>query len=470
MNRISRSTPSLRPVGAALLIAGLVLAASDAAAQGLPTPGASYACQLCGLFEVLTSIGLGDMSEAGSQRRGLGAAIYRATFEAARNVAGIIAMFAIIWSLLISLIDPSATAKFAKKTLEILLVALVLSVLYSSVGVDALFAYVFDPVQQIGAGFGAWIIQVGITNGSMDPVAITYNGAGLQEASYSYLWAHVEQVVFKILYIVGERIEASWAYISTSVILWVFLSIPYVFVAGIFGAFLIQAIFYTVAIAAVLPFLFLGLFFGVTRQMVWASLRFLAGAVMTVIFASAAMAYTAMALNHGLAGLELWLNIGNAQQQLQAAAVQIQQASCSSVPTEMGTFNCTMTAAEAMAEARSQLPMIAQSADRSGGRNVVLSPEYWFTFLLGFISALLHLAAPRIASNISGAQDSATSAAVVVAAGQMMGARAMTLGARALAPVANVAGRGAGGAASWGLSRARTGLSDGLSNWMNRGS
>lgn len=429
----------------------------------------TYECDFCSLFDTLTLIGLGDMSQSASTRSGLAATVYRATYQSALQFAGVAALIASIMVMAKTLLSPEGVGELAVKFATIMVALGVMLVLYSAAGMDALFQAIFDPVQKFPTGVGAWMINASIDKGLLQPVTVTYDGRAIPEGTYAYLWAHVEQVVFRIVYVAAERTESGlFGPLTLTNIQWGLLAVPYVFVAGIFGAFLIQAMFYTVAIATVAPFLFLGLCWSSTRQMVWASLRFLAGAVMTVIFASAAMAFTGFALSQGLDNLEAWLDVGNAMQQIQQKAEAIRLASCSMTGAEMGGGGCTLTEAQAMELAKAQNPQLARAVESDGGNILTFSKEYWFTFLLGFISALIHLAAPRIASNISGAQDSATSAATVVAAGQMVGAKAISAGARAGQWPLGALGSGAGRAAHLGYSKARGGLAEGLANWVGR--
>src|SRR5216683_1386331 len=144
----------------------------------------------------------------------------------------------------------------------------------------------------------------------------------------------------------------------------VVLAVPYVFVWGIFLAFVVEGIFKLLAVTAVAPLLIAAAAFKPSRGFAVAGFRIVLGGVLTVIFAAVAMGFT-------LSVMRFFLD---------------------------------------------QVPMNADGFTAAIG-NWVLGPEYWGMFLLGFVSVLFHLKAATLAANISGASDGPGAAAAVVGAG-----------------------------------------------------
>jgi hypothetical protein len=142
------------------------------------------------------------------------------------------------------------------------------------------------------------------------------------------------------------------------------LSLPYLFVWGIFMAFVLEGVFKLLAITAVAPLLIVAAAFPATRGFAISGMRVVLGGVLTVIFAAVAMGFT-------LSVLDTFMN---------------------TLPMTGGSFN-------------------------QGAAAFVKSKEYWAAFILGFVSVLFHLKATTLAANISGASDGPGAAAAVVAGG-----------------------------------------------------
>jgi hypothetical protein len=142
------------------------------------------------------------------------------------------------------------------------------------------------------------------------------------------------------------------------------LSLPYLFVWGIFMAFVLEGVFKLLAITAVAPLLIVAAAFPATRGFAISGMRVVLGGVLTVVFAAVAMGFT-------LSVLDTFMN---------------------TLPMTGGSFN-------------------------QGAAAFVKSKEYWAAFILGFVSVLFHLKATTLAANISGASDGPGAAAAVVAGG-----------------------------------------------------
>jgi hypothetical protein len=144
----------------------------------------------------------------------------------------------------------------------------------------------------------------------------------------------------------------------------VVLAVPYVFVWGIFLAFVVEGVFKLLAVTAVAPLLIAAAAFKPSRGFAVAGFRIVLGGVLTVIFAAVAMGFT-------LSVMRFFLD---------------------QVPMNENGFTDAIS-------------------------NWVLGRDYWGMFLLGFVSVLFHLKAATLASNISGASDGPGAAAAVVGAG-----------------------------------------------------
>jgi len=178
------------------------------------------------------------------------------------------------------------------------------------------------------------------------------------------------------------------------------LAIPFVFVWGIFLAFVLEGVFKLLAITAIAPLLIAAAAFQSTRGFAISGARIVLGGVLTVVFAAVAMGFTLTVLDQFL----------------------------SKIPFGQDGISASM-------------------------KDWVLSPDYWGTFLLGFISILFHLKAATLAANISGASDGPGAAAAVVAGG--MTALAAVKGATMKMADAgrDRIGRAAGAVGTWNRDR-----------------
>jgi hypothetical protein len=142
------------------------------------------------------------------------------------------------------------------------------------------------------------------------------------------------------------------------------LSVPYLFVWGIFMAFVLEGVFKLLAITAVAPLLVICAAFQPTRGFAISGARVVLGGILTVVFAAVAMGFTLSVLARFL----------------------------DKIPVGPNGFTGSIS-------------------------DWVLSPDYWGAFILGFVSVLFHLKAATLAANISGANDGPGAAAAVVAGG-----------------------------------------------------
>src|SRR5260221_4379792 len=142
------------------------------------------------------------------------------------------------------------------------------------------------------------------------------------------------------------------------------LALPFLFVWGIFMAFVLEGVFKLLAITAVAPLLVVCAAFQPTRGFAISGARVVLGGILTVVLAAVAMGFT-------LSVLDIFI---------------------------------------------AKMP-VGPSGFTTGIKEWVLSKDYWAAFILGFVSVLFHLKAATLASNISGASDGPGAAAAVVAGG-----------------------------------------------------
>lgn len=233
---------------------------------------------------------------------------------------------------------------------------------------------------------------------------------------YSKLWAQVEATVVPLIGVFFARLESVLD--IGKAILAIILAVPFVFVAGIFIAFLAQTLFYVAAICAVSPLLIAGMMFGPIRSMLFASLRFAMGGGLTLIVAAIAMGVT------GTLTVDLITTAGNEALAVQQAEQRRNDEFVEGLPIPSATemisdfFAYAVRSFEADADPED---VTSNSFLSSEAAAAMLNPRrisFYLALGAGAVSVILHLAAPRIASNIMGVTDSATSAGIVVAATQ----------------------------------------------------
>lgn len=301
----------------------------------------------------------------------------------------------------------------------------------------AAFIYIFDFMQAQAIRIGEFVIARGqdasISNGVAFPQVCV---ATTDAAPYALLWSYVESVGYNIILL-------SWSQLKDGEFLrsfaFLFLSLPYLFVMGVFAAFLVQTMFYFLAVSAVSPLLIAGLAHEKTRHYFFAAMRILMTGSFTIIFASLAMGFTGSVLGRYLAALvKLMDPVQVAASMAGSTVAEVQAAQLAEMANQL-TLDAYASPTTALS--LSTAPALAGYQ----GDVIWLTSEFWGIFLMGFVSVLLHLAAPRIAANIGGAQDSAASAAAVTAAGQFAGAKIISSLTR-LGIGSPAGGRGVGGA------------------------
>ena len=166
--------------------------------------------------------------------------------------------------------------------------------------------------------------------------------------------------------------------------------LPFVFVWGLFLAYMLEGIFKLLAITALAPLFIAAAGFSSTRSFSTSAARVVLGGSLTVVFAGVSMGFTLSVLKHYIALIPI---------------------------TETGSQDVGVW---------------------------LYSSDYWALFLIGFISILFHLKAATLASAISGSQDGPGAAAAVVGAGMFMMGLAKTGVTSTVGGFGQELGKGAG--------------------------
>jgi len=210
-----------------------------------------------------------------------------------------------------------------------------------------------------------WVYQP--TYDAMNQLAtalVVKSSTGIDVRTLSGMLGSVEQRIWTVLGIVVLLWKDGGLTNVGMIFAAIILSLPYLFVWGIFMAFVLEGVFKLLAITSVAPLLIVAAAFPPTRGFATSGLRIVLGGVLTVLFAAVAMGFTLSVLD---------------------------------------TF-------------MSKQPMTGGSFTGDTAK-WVQSKDYWAAIILGFVSVLFHLKAATLASNISGASDGPGAAAAVVAGG-----------------------------------------------------
>lgn len=397
------------------------------ATAGLQVPGAgqTYKCVTC--FIITNLVDLGNRYErliwTGSDpgtNGGSGQAGFAAlTAQAARSML----LLTLILLFARMMIVPASTADklmpFARAIGISMLVALILGM---PAGGRLVFSLLFDLLQSTAMAIAGYVLNLAHTSGTwtaMGGVAgVDYKSIGWSNdfcswiasggecltADYANLWGQAEMSLLPLIQFLGQKMTLT-SVLDGSVIGALILAAPYVFVLGVFGAFLIQSSFYFLAMTIAFPIAFMASIHPAFKGYQQAVLRIMLTGALTIVMAGIALGFTSYIINIGLSSLasDLAANAGG---------------NFNVVENIANSMNGTQTTG-AINSVLNSLPIV------SGNLLLMGQSSYWAVFLIGFVSILLHLAAPRLAANIGGASDSAASAAAVVGAGMFAGAKAM---------------------------------------------
>jgi hypothetical protein len=248
-------------------------------------------------------------------------------------------------------------------------------------GVDLYWDWFFEPTYEAMNGVSASLVT---------------GATGLDARNLVDMLGLVEDQIWQVLKVAGQMIAEAGVTSFGLAIYGAVLALPFLFVWGIFLAFIVEGIFKLLAITAVSPLLIAAAAFRPSRGFAVSGFRVVLGGILTVVFAAVAMGFT----------------------------MHVMRDFTGRIPLNQNGFGVDIS-------------------DWAGGQ------EYWGLILLGFVSVLFHLKAATLAANISGASDGPGAAAAVVT-GAFVSVAAVKA---ATFRTAQTAARGAGKAAEWSHNR-----------------
>lgn len=419
-------------LAAVLLIAGAIaLAPGDAAAQASPGTAPNdkewEECITCDFFNRIEDI-----------KTRYGHELFRTVSGGLTEFVRYAVLAYLVFQAAVYMIDPARAGDRLKALAAKALWLPFLAAAMVNVGPDGtpwVWGWIIQPMEKTALQLGVLIIDAARLVSPGNSLPATTQAAG----SYASLAEMVEtqvKAVFKITYalIMNPQNTMADTSLPARIAGGILLLLPYLFVIGIFCAFLLEALFKYVAIGIVAPLLLWCAAFEPLRAFSTAGVRVLLGAFLTVVFASGAMGLTAAVLKTQMD--RSYNQMMGAAFEMSNAADGVEQA-CGREgdpdgrgyipppPTPEGEAAC------ADAQAR------AARADRAF---VVFNKDFVALLIIGFVSILLHLSSKTLASNMSGANDGAGPAAAVV-----LGAK-MALGMATMGATRGLFGQGGAGA------------------------
>lgn len=403
-------------------------------AGGISSINLSGRCQTCFLFNEFEKVG-----------RALTERILIGISEEAQGIltnALWVYMIILLLSTLIGRIDGQ---EFLKKFMMMAFVFVLADFMIED-GFEFYQTWILDPFMTSGANFAKYIIDTASQSDSRFthetfklPPYVSENGA-----IFGDLMARVEAQIWGFFSITRPIVHNQGGIFGNlgALVIVIVINIAFLFVLGIFIAFMVEALFKFLAMGFLSPLLIVAMAFPITRSITWAALRVNLGAMLTIMLAGGALGMTTAIVANYLDTLAETFE-GQIQNGAQACD------NVSIIPSSGGEFVDTVLSGLGLNK-----PCIP--------RIDVYSAEFLIFFIIAFVSILLHLQSKSIASNLSGANDGVGPAAATVAAAKV------GLG------VAASAGTGAagrmlfGGQGASGLVRGG-GLGDTVANVSNQG-
>lgn len=396
-------------------------------------------CLFCAMFADLFTLAFGDGNG------GYAKVAFDALVKPANAFARLLATFLVVWTMLQFMLYEEASREIMKRSIKLIAVLIAIGFLLGPAGGNWLFETIILGMQKTGLGVAQTVIKAGVATCGGDP------GAGAA-GTYQALWSGVECVSFTPVKLAAEN----WARLSGlnavfglgDWLAWAILAFPYLFVLGIFGAFLAQSMFYFLALAGTCPVILLFVVFDSTRGIVWSALKFLLTGALTIVFAGMAMGFTGSVLFKyatNVATFQAYTTSGSIDQCMADEIARQRKAGENPYLDLMGTKIANIKKACETSTASATAAVAALASEKVCTLDhFVCTKSYWAAFLIGMMSVLLHLLAPKIAANLSGASDSAATAAAVVGAGQFAAAKALGWGKNSASWAGGAAGRMAG--------------------------
>lgn len=252
------------------------------------------------------------------------------------------------------------------------------------------------PLQNIALDFAVAVLSVsdvGVGKPTSPPLLNGYT---------ELIWLAEEQIwrIIKLVITIFKKGGADIAhYVLSGTLL-----LPYLFVAGIFIAFMVECAFKFYSIGILAPVLTMLLPFRSTRAGAIAALRTLIGAGLTVIFASGAMALTVGIVDKYVGVVDKQLQ---SREQYEAACAKVANPAYDVQSDEMGEMWYHGGSVAAL------------KCEKPYTHFTIYTKDFFIFYIVGFVSVLLHLGSKSLASNISGANDGVGPAAATVAAAKL---------------------------------------------------
>ena len=343
------------------------------------------------------------------------------------QISGILGVFLLLYLksfTLLLIMQPSRSSERFQRIptifLTIALVSLTLipsSGTYSDNSPSVVWNMLIGPFEAASLELGKLIVSISGTQQA------SVNGT---ESHYALLAASIEGQIWNITDLAGTIMFGHDAGITDIVdniermVAGLILLLPYLFVMGIFFAFLLESLFKYISITMVAPLVVFSMIW--TKVFAIAAARVILSAALTIIFASGAMSLTVEVVN--VQGIVIQRKVEASEQRknhLQSTY----------------DLNCSIGSATSGAEKAKVLEDLIKRGiiikggkyDNTGGYTrycsdlqndignadsiTVFQKEYFMLVIIGFVSILLHLGSKALASNISGAQESAGPAAAV---------------------------------------------------------
>jgi hypothetical protein len=270
------------------------------------------------------------------------------------------------------------------------------------------FDFIYVPIRDVSVGLSMELmsevlrISIALAGGAPSTgVTLPLPPNAVDMSRLSQLFAMIETSIFNVA--VGAFfIEGEWWEKLVGFFRALILAIPFMFVLLIFAAFILESAFKFLAITATSPLWVVSAFFPFSRAWSTAAIRLYFSAAFTILFAAMAMGFT----------------IGVTEQY----RLDFICAASSHGPT------CDQLGSDGAQSVLGDNQQIEALKDTYVGAS-----SFWIMLFIGMVSVLLHLKAPTLAANISGANDSAAPAAAVVAAGKMLAGAAILGGTKKVA-------------------------------------
>jgi hypothetical protein len=256
---------------------------------------------------------------------------------------------------------------------------------------------------------------------------------------YAVLAALIEKQMLDVINLFGRIAYGEGTFIGPAIVTRIIMCIvgilPFLFVLGIFAAFMAEAMFKYVAMAAATPILICLFPVKFFRPFSTAGIRILIGAFFTLIFAAGAMGFTMVAVENFKGNIDNKLKL--AEQAAKDYSTTRFRFHCNQYMSWSDQILPASDAWEHIFGGYSPEdfnPPIPEAVCRDAieraakGSWIVFDPAFLMLIVIGFLSVLLHLSAKTLASNISGANDGPGPAAAVV-----MGAKAAAAGGAGVA-------------------------------------